>query len=264
MKTTVRDIAEAMGDEKAAGAVAELLKREEYEYVAGKIVKKVSDRTEIFKDFKTNRPLERLADLQRRMSTLVVQTDSFESAELVAGVDVSYGCDHAYGVCAILDRDLHTVDIYKTTMKVSFPYISGYLAFREGPVIEALVERAAHFDVLIVNGHGVAHPRGCGLASQVGVEIDRSTIGVASRLTLGRVESQMNGWSPVKYRERIVGAMLKRKGFSTVYVSIGHKISLETAVGIVKDMQVIGGIPEPIRVAHVRALEMRNADERSA
>jgi len=264
MKTTVRDIAEAMGNERASEAIAESLKREEYEYSRGKIVRRADGRAMIFKDFKTDRPLERLADLQRKMSARVVQTDSFESAELFAGVDVAYSGDHAYGACAVLDGDLRTVDIYETTMKVSFPYISGYLAFREGPVIEALAERAAHFDVLMVNGHGMAHPRKCGLASQVGIELDRPTIGVASRLILGRVESSVNGWSPVIYRGRVMGAMLKRKGFSCVYVSVGHKISLETAIGIIKKTQVAGGNPEPLRVAHMRAIEMRRTDKPSA
>jgi len=261
MKTTVRDIAEALGDEMASGAVTESLKREEYEYAREKIVRRSNGRATIFKNFRTNRPLERLADLQRKMSTRVVQTGRFESAELFAGVDVAYSGDHAYGACAVLDRNLRTVGIYETTMKVSFPYISGYLAFREGPVIEALAERAAHFDVLMVNGHGVAHPRGCGLASQVGVDLDRPTIGVASRLILGRVESPVNGWSPVNYRGRVVGAMLKRKGYSNVYVSVGHKISLETAVGIIQKTQVTGGTPRPLRVAHTRALEMKRADK---
>ena len=264
MKTTVREIAEALGDRNASGAVAQSLKSEEFAYAIVKITEGVGDDSEIFKDFRIESPLFRLMDLQREMSGRVVQFDCLESAELIAGVDVAYRNDHAYGACAVLDRNLRVVEIHDIKTNISFPYISGYLAFREGPVIEAAARRASHFDVLMIDGHGVAHPRGCGLASQVGVDLGCPTIGVASRPIVGQAEPSTNGWSPVKFRGKVVGAILKREGFSAVCVSVGHKISLETAVRIVRDMQVTGGTPEPIRVAHMRALEMKGADEPSA
>ena len=149
-----------------------------------------------------------------------------------------------------MDSDLEVIDSASTVIPVSFPYIPGYLMFRETPAIEAIAEHVSGFDVLMVNGHGIAHPRGCGLASHVGLKLDQPTIGVARNLLVG--EKGEMGHS-VKYDDEIVATEINRPGHPPFYVSTGHRISLTSCVEIVERMAGNGQLPEPVRLAHLEA-----------
>jgi len=104
-----------------------------------------------------------------------------------------------------------------------------------------------------VNGHGVAHPRGCGLASCVGLELDMPTIGVAGRWLVGDFGAEKDGWTPIMLEEKVVSARISRQGRSPIFVSTGHRISLETSIEIVRKMTLEGRLPEPLRLAHQEA-----------
>ena len=257
MFSTPLDLADALGDRRAVRAVSEAIQREEFRDAAPKVVRRPVSVEDVFREFSSDRPLRRLRELQKTMSKQVVQEDKQGATKLVAGVDAAYGDDEAYAVCVVLDRQLEVVDSASVTVNIRFPYIPGYLSFREAPVIEAAAGNVSGFDILLVNGHGIAHPRGCGLASHVGLDLGVATIGVARRGLVRRVGAAEDGWAPLIYKNSVVGAALTIDGRSPVYVSIGHNISLQTSVRIVQRTTRGGRLPEPLRMAHRAAEEFR-------
>jgi deoxyribonuclease V len=101
-----------------------------------------------------------------------------------------------------------------------------YLAFREGLPIIAVLEKVSKFDAVIVNGHGIAHQRGCGLATYVGLKVRKPTIGVTRNILVGEVKPQDNQCSPMVYEGKIVGKEIKTLSGGRIYVSVGNMISL--------------------------------------
>ena len=250
--TTPGALAEALGDGRAARAVAEALRRGEFHWARGLVVKGADNP---FRGFESDRPLERLRRLQEELSSRVVERDDFEGAELIAGVDVAYVGDEAYAACVVLDEALRVVEVSEAVVEVAFPYIPGYLAFREAPAVEEAVRGVSALDVLMVNGHGLAHPRRCGLATHVGVELDLPSIGVAARRLVGREGEPRDRWTPLIHEGRVVGAVLGRGG-RRVYISVGHRVSLSTAVELTL-RTLRDRLPEPVRWAHRMAGELK-------
>ena len=252
MVSTPRHLAVALGDPVALRAVVESMKREEFRNALGKVVDAPRPGASIFSDFESDELLKRLAESQMDMSRKIIMNDDFNKADRFAGVDAVYYNDEAYAACVVLDSDLRVLESASTRDQVRFPYIPGYLMFREAQAVETAARLVSGFDVLFVNGHGVAHPRGCGLASCVGLELDVPSVGVARRLLVGNVRKDQNWWSPIMYQEKVVGAEL-RLGGAPVYVSAGHRISLEMSIELVKELTIQGKLPEPLRRAHLEA-----------
>ncbi|MFB0557811.1 MAG: endonuclease V, partial [Candidatus Bathyarchaeia archaeon] len=113
------------------------------------------------------------------------------------------------------------------------------------------------FDVLLINGHGIAHPRGCGLATCVGLELDVPTIGVAKRALVGKIGEQKGAWALLLYEGRVIGAEIKREGHSPIYASVGHMISLESSVETVLTTLSNDLLPEPLAQAHIEAIRIK-------
>lgn len=153
------------------------------------------------------------------------------------------------------------------TRRAEFPYVPGLLAFREAPcVLDALARLDALPDLLVVDGHGVSHPRGLGIASHLGVLLDRPAIGVAKSILVGAPEGEPGdapgSWVPLRWQGRTVGAVLRtRARVSPVYVSVGHRVTLEGAVRQVCAMLGRTRLPEPTRQAHLAANALRRSQE---
>ncbi len=259
--TTPMHLALALGDPIADRAVIEAMNREDLRVFASKVAQHPSNQEKVFADFDSDTPLKGLAELQRSMAGRVVLEDRSTDIQCVAGVDAAYSDDAAHVACVVMDRDLNIVESQSVVTEAPFPYIPGYLAFREAPAILSAARGASGFDVLLVNGHGVAHPRGCGLATFVGLELDVPTIGVARRRVVGDVGADQGGWSPVTLGSVVVGAEIRERGRAPIYVSAGHLISLESSLEIVRCFRGEGGLPEPLRLAHMKAeKERRRAD----
>lgn len=194
---------------------------------------------------------QKLAEIQYNLSKKVIEQDSFKKLQTVAGADVSFEKDNsAVAAAVVIDlNDLKVIDIKTLEVKLLFPYISGFLGFREAnAVISVLRKLNSDFDVLMVNGHGIMHPRGFGLASHVGLLMDVPTIGVAKRLIKGNYRYKCaNSLKTVEFRNKPVGACDKQK-----CISIGHKISLKTTIDIVLKTSIFK-MPEPVRQAHILA-----------
>jgi deoxyribonuclease V len=247
-------LASAMGDPIAESAVIVAMKREEFHPYRDKVVPgpDSSDRN-IFSEFRGRRLLEELGGHQEERGKRVIITSLIEGEGLIAGVDASYEGDTAYAACVVMNRDMEIVDSATTIVDVRFPYVPGYLSFREAPGLLQAVSKVSGFDVLMVNGHGMAHPRGCGLASWVGLTVNKPTIGVAKRPLVGEVGKIRGVLTPLIFKGGTVGAKMKRKEGATIYVSVGHRIDLKSSVRIIRANWTRGRLPEPLRAAHDEA-----------
>ncbi len=159
---------------------------------------------------------------------------------------------------------LRIIDQAHCIREVSFPYVPGYLSFREGPaVLGALQKLAEQADVLLFDGQGIAHPRLCGIASHVGVLLDLPSIGCAkSRLVGAFTEpaAQRGAWSPLFSEDgAVIGAAVRtREATRPLFVSPGHRITLKEAIGTVLRCTGRYRIPEPLRAADRLSKELRN------
>ncbi len=181
--------------------------------------------------------------------------------KLVGGVDAAYTEGLAFGAVAVLDyNSLKVLETQTVTQQVKFPYIPTLLSFRELPVAIACIKKLKlEPDVFLVDGHGRAHPYKCGLASHLGLTLGKPTIGVAKNKLVGERREVGEDVFLVQDGE-VVGAVVPtRRGAKPVYVSVGHMVSLQTAVKTVKHCIRDARVPEPIRVAHRLASEERKA-----
>jgi deoxyribonuclease V len=191
-----------------------------------------------------------LAELQRVLSRMIIISDDTPKHLMrkVCGVDVSYYKNKAF--CSAVTMNRYSCEIIETKesmASIGFPYISGYFMLREaGPIFMTLKKLKSSFDVLIVNGHGILHPRRMGLASFVGLLIEKPTIGIAKRLLCGTE----NDGGYVSIDNHICGKKIAGNRHNYIYVSVGHKISLGTSIELVNDLFKGGGnLPEPLNTS---------------
>lgn len=203
--------------------------------------------------------------LQRTLAARIMEGPPLEAGAqravplLVAGVDVGIQGEVARAAVVVLTHpDLRPIEQATYEAPVTFPYIPGLLAFRETPVILGAVARLKRQpDVLIIDGQGRAHPRRFGIACHVGLWLDRPTIGCAkSRLYGYHSEPGPNtgDWVPLTADHDVIGAVVRtRPGTKPLYVSIGHRIDLDSAVHLVLTCLKGYRLPEPTRLAHQAA-----------
>jgi deoxyribonuclease V len=139
-------------------------------------------------------------------------------------------------------------------LPVTFPYIPGLLSFREAPVgLAAISALETRPDLLLVDGHGLAHPRRCGIACHLGLLLDLPTIGCAKSILVGQAEEpgpNPGDWTPLDNRGETIGAALRtRPKTRPIYVSIGHRVSLASAIALVSQCGRGYRLPEPTRLA---------------
>jgi len=199
--------------------------------------------------------LSELAKIQENVARLVVQRDEFSKLETIAGCDISFSeGDTAYAACIILNySDLRLLDKRAIRIKLRFPYIPTFLAFRE---LEGMLKavKGLKADVYMIGAHGIAHPRRAGLASHLGVLLNRPTLGVAKSRLCGEAREpakNRGAFTLLKDGRETIGAVLRTQtNGRPVYVSVGHKLSLKTAIRIALKTTGEYRLPEPIRLAH--------------
>jgi len=294
MVTSYKDIAVALGDPAAARAVGTVMasNREPEEYPCWRVVhsngkignysakggkeEKISrmenegidvesDRIKNFSrvrfdNFELNPPLPELRKIQNGLERMVVE-DSVEEDESAAGVDVSYGPKGV--VAAYVEMKNKNEVVYKKSIcrdRVKFPYIPGYLAFRELPFLDELLEAVRTedrlADVIFVDGNGLLHPRKAGLATHLGVVFDQPTIGIAKKLLCGKTEGTdlAEGEArEVRLEGKVIGAEVKTYyRANPIYVSVGNRIRLSQAEDLTRKYSKYK-LPEPLRQAHKSA-----------
>jgi len=203
--------------------------------------------------------VEKAHVMQLRLSKHVVRRDMLpKTIRYVAGLDVAYSVGFSIGTAVVLDySSLSVVESSKARVETRFPYIPTLLSFREiPPTLAAIKKLKTQLDVFLVDGQGIAHPYRLGFASHLGLVIDKPTIGVAKSLLCGEVGAfNEEGWAPITDKGEAIGAALACKREKPIYISVGHKVSLNRAIEIVKHCAQVHRIPEPIRLAHMMATE---------
>ena len=200
-------------------------------------------------------------EAQLRLSHEIISKDQLpRSIKCVGGVDVAYVDELAIGGVVVLDYETFELLEQQTiTCEVKLPYMPTLLAFREiPPIVSCFRKLRRQPDVLMVDGQGVAHPYGCGLASHLGLALEKPTVGVAKKKLIGE-SKRVAGEDFLFQRGQRIGAVVSTKeGAKPVYVSVGHLVSLETAVKIVKNCARNSRIPEPILRAHKVVTEIKH------
>jgi deoxyribonuclease V len=202
-------------------------------------------------NFSNRTPYDKVIKLQNEFAKKVIARDNFTSnVEFICGVDVLYRKKMAYCSAVIINKEnFEIIEAVSSKSEIQNPYIPGLFILRESaPILQTLNLITRPFQLLLVDGHGVLHPRRCGLACYIGISINISTIGVAKSLLCGSIRSD----NFVIHKGEILGYALKsnEKSKKMVYVSTGHKISLPTSIKIVRSLTKTNQhIPEPLRVA---------------
>jgi len=228
------------------------LKNDKIEVNDGKIV---DFQNVFFNDYKTDFPLIKLRQEQIELSKNIKIEDDFNKIETIAGFDIAYPkneFDKACGASVVIDYETLEIVEQKTIfLNTEFPYIPTYLSYREFPVINHLIKILDEKPSLImIDGNGILHPNNCGIASYAGVRLGIPSIGVAKSLLCGDVKNSI-----VYIDEKKVGyAALSKNAKKPIYISPGHRVSLETSKKIVKNLQKYK-IPEPLRQSHILANE---------
>jgi deoxyribonuclease V len=196
--------------------------------------------------------------LQRDLCSLVERADRLGTVQRVAGVDVGYEAGNTITRAAVavlrfpeLTLEHHAIARLPTT----FPYVPGLLSFREIPaVLKALEQLPQLPDLLLCDGQGIAHPRRFGIACHLGVLTGLPAIGVAKSRLVGEhaeLPLEKGSWVPLRDRDEVIGAVLRtRSGVSPLYISSGHRVSLETAIHYVLACTTRYRLPETTRWAH--------------
>jgi deoxyribonuclease V len=195
--------------------------------------------------------------VQQKLRSRVERENRFGSLRLVAGVDVGIprGARIARAAVAVLTfPGLEPVVDALAELPLRFPYVPGLLSFREVPVIVAALKKLQDpLDLLLCDAHGLAHPRRFGLACHLGLLTDTPSIGVAkSRLTgtHAEVPAERGRWCPLEDKGEVIGAVLRtRARVKPIYVSIGHRVDLETAIELVLQATPRYRLPETTRRA---------------
>ncbi|MDE0009534.1 MAG: deoxyribonuclease V [Candidatus Poribacteria bacterium] len=178
---------------------------------------------------------EEARELQNRLRSQVVTADRFGTINTVAGVDIGLKRDIARASVVVLSfPELQVIDIEVAECPVRFSYIPGLLSFREiPPLLVAFARLKTEPDLVIVDGQGIAHPRRFGLASHLGLILDKPTIGCAKSRLCGRYEEpeqEQGAYTYLTDKGEVIGAVVRtRTNVRVVYVSIGHRISLDSA-----------------------------------
>ncbi|HEV8000537.1 MAG TPA: endonuclease V [Planctomycetaceae bacterium] len=289
--TTYGDLADALGLRAAARWVGEFLRSHPHPeecpchrvvrkggelglYVEGREPAEKSDRLRsegvpvrdgriegfdefVFRDFRSTKPLARLIELQQELAQRVQLVPRRDVPRLAAGFDVSYSRDGmATGACAVVESGSGRV-VWSTTYRdrPRLPYIPSLLTFRELPMLLALFERShrefPQLDLYFVDGNGILHPRGAGVAACFGVVADVPTIGVAKSLLCGRLQEPA-GDAPdfsalLTVNDRVVGAVLiAPSSVRPLYVSPGQKVDVASAARLARAFAFGHRLPEPL------------------
>lgn len=196
--------------------------------------------------------------IQETLRGRVEAADRLPPIRHVAGVDVGFEADGRLTRAAVVVLSypaLTPVEQAVVRQPTAFPYVPGLLSFRELPAVLAAIEQLQILpDLYLCDGQGLAHPRRFGIACHLGVLLDAPAIGVAkTRLTGSHVEppAEKGGWVPLLDGEAVIGAVVRtRSRVRPVYVSVGHRVSLETAVRLTLACTTRYRLPETTRLAH--------------
>jgi deoxyribonuclease V len=214
-------------------------------------------------------PTKAAIRLQERLAPLVRFEPLAGPVRLVAGADLAFSPDGTRCLAGLVVYDLATQTVVEESLAwrpVRFPYVPGLLSFRETPAVLAAVRKLKTTpDVFMFDGQGYAHPRRIGLASHAGLLIGRPSIGAAKSRLIGAHADpppEPGTYAPLEHHGEIIGAVLRtRPNVRPIYVSTGHRVTLDDAIAVTMACVTKYRLPEPTRLAH--QLVTRNRKLRS-
>jgi deoxyribonuclease V len=203
-------------------------------------------------------------ELRRKLK---IETLDLQKITYVAGADVSFdkGSDSVYASLVVLSYpELSLVEQIMVQKRTAFPYIPGLLVFREGPaLLDAFRKLSIEPDVIIFDGHGLAHPRRLGIAAHLGIILDKPSIGCAKTVLVGHFKEpalEKGSVSPLLDEKEEIGKALRTKdGVAPLFISIGHKVDLTSACQLILRCTPSYRSPEPLRWAHILANKARSS-----
>src|SRR3989337_1986485 len=210
-------------------------------------------------------------EIQKDLRKKIITENEFGEVRYIAGADISFNRRSPLGYAVVVVMtfpDLEVVEEKRVKAEIKFPYIPGLLAFREAPILlKAFEKLKKEPDLIIFDGQGIAHPRGMGIASHLGIILNKPTIGCAkSRLfgtynEPGKNEGDFSYLYSTQETDDVIGAVVRTKSNTKpVFVSIGHKIDLQTAIKFILECRRGYRIPEPTRIAHNLVNRLRTKD----
>jgi deoxyribonuclease V len=212
--------------------------------------------------------------IQARLREGWTSVDDFREIKTVAGLDAAFLLTGSQAFKAKANRwrtpgeanqaiaavvvytypEMEEIERAWAKVRLHFPYVPGFLSFREIPALLAALRKVGRMpDLLFCDGQGYAHPRRMGLATHLGIILDRPTIGCAKSILIGEhqaLAARSGAWSPLIDHDETVGAALRtRTGVNPIYVSQGHRVSLQTAIRMTLSVSDGVRIPRPTRDA---------------
>lgn len=202
--------------------------------------------------------IDEARNIQLKLRDSVIRHTELSDVHRVAGVDVGFEHGGVITRAAVVVLNFPDLTVHEKAIaraKTRFPYIPGYLSFRETPaVLEALGQLQCMPDLILCDGQGLAHPRRFGIACHIGVLTGVPTIGVAKSRLIGEYEEpceEKGSWSPLTHQGETIGAVLRtRSHVKPLFVSIGHKVDLNTAIEFTLQCTSRYRLPETTRWAH--------------
>lgn len=202
--------------------------------------------------------IEEARDSQLQLKDKVICRNELAEVHLVAGVDVGFEKNGAITRAAVAVLDFPGLSLCEQSIvreKTRFPYVPGYLSFRETPaILQALEQLSVDPDLILCDGQGLAHPRRFGIACHLGVLTGIPVIGVAKSRLIGDYDEpgeKKGCWSPLIHKDENIGAVLRtRDHVKPLFISIGHKVDLPTSINYVLRCTTRYRLPETTRWAH--------------
>lgn len=204
-------------------------------------------------------------ELQKNLAGSVVHKSLRRPPKLIAGIDCALTKDKQkiIGCVVVLSYpDLELLEIKSAIRKLTMPYIPGLLSFREAPAcLQAAEKLKLNPDLYLIDGQGIAHPRRLGLAAHLGLFLDKPTIGCAKSRLIGDYEEpalNRGFFSLLKDDKEIIGAVVRtRTNVKPLFISVGHKCTLEDSIKWVLDCAITFRLPEPTRLADIEVAKLK-------
>jgi len=204
-------------------------------------------------------------EIQFELAKQVSYSELPSNIKTVAGFDIAYIKSQNRLIAGMVVLEFPSLKPIRDTIisrNISFPYIPGYLSFREAPALLELIRMHPEpVDVYVFDGHGLAHPRGLGIASHIGVVIGRPTIGCAKKILVGKFKEpalQKGAFSEITYHDKTIGCAVRtRDNTRPIFVSVGNLAKLNQCVKLILNCTGRYRIPEPTRLAHNKVTKRR-------
>ncbi len=209
--------------------------------------------------------LKNLIELQNALKEKIILKPFDKNFSSILAVDSSYSkmLDKIFSVAIVYNNiEKCVIEKHYSVEKVNFPYIPGFLSFREiDNTLNAVNKVKEPYDIIIVDGQGIAHPRNFGFASHLGVTLNKPTIGCAKSRLIGEYNEPENFKGAFSYlydNSKKIGAVLRtKKNIKPIFISPGHMIDIDSSVKIILKLTEKFKLPEPIRSAHIFAEEVK-------